>query len=68
MSDWEAAEWADRAQDLELALTELTVAVDRMLNGMGKGRAPSPRLQEAVDRARELIPSIPPQVGPRDEP
>lgn len=58
----------DRIEDLVTALTEMTVAVDRMLNGMGRGRAPSPRLQEACDRARELIPAIPPQVGPRDEP
>jgi hypothetical protein len=59
---------AERIGDLETALVEMTVAVDRMLNGMGKGRAPSPRLQEAVDRARALVPSIPAQVGPRDEP
>ena len=59
---------AERTAALEAALTETVVAVDRMLNGMGKGRAPSPRLQDAVDAARALVPSIPPQVGPRDEP
>jgi len=66
---WEVTQWADRAEALELALTEITVAVDRMLNGRGRnGTAPSPRLQEACDRARELIPTIPAQEGPSDEP
>jgi hypothetical protein len=60
---------AERIAALEAALTEVTVAVDRMLNGRGRnGTAPSPRLQEAVDAARALVPSIPAQVGPRDEP
>ena len=58
----------DDLGEVEDVLTEVVVAVDRMLNGMGKGRAPSPMLQEAVDRARALLPTIPPQVGPRDEP
>jgi len=57
----------ERLAALETAVAEITVAIDRMLNGMGKGRAPSPRLQAALDEARRLIPSIPPQLAPRDD-
>ena len=53
--------------ELEAITTDVVVAIDRMLALTGKGRAPSPRLQAALDRARALIPTIPPQEAPRGD-
>jgi hypothetical protein len=52
-------------QELIDTLADVVEAADRMLALMGKGRAPSPRLQEAFDRARRLLPNLPPQQAPR---
>ena len=58
---------AEALAELEAITTDVVVAIDRMLSLSGKGRAPSPRLQAALDRARDLIPSIPPQEAPRGD-
>ena len=50
----------------EELLAEMVVATDRMLAGLGKGKAPSPRLQAAMDEARRAVPSIAPQVSPQE--
>lgn len=56
----------DRNYELEKTLAEVVTACDRMFAGRGaKGLEPSPRLQEAFDKARALVPGIPEQQGPR---
>jgi hypothetical protein len=54
--------------DKDAMITELVVAIDKTLSGMGaNGRMPSPRLQHAMNKARRAVPSIPPQTCPVDE-
>jgi hypothetical protein len=53
--------------DKDALITELVVSIDKMLAHMGKGRMPSPRLQVAMNRARQAVPNIPPQMSPIDE-
>lgn len=55
---------AERVAELEAALREVVEAADRQLAYMGKGREPSPKLQAAFDRARQLVPSIREQESP----
>lgn len=52
---------------MEELLREVVEAADRMLAGRGKGMAPSPRLQAAMDAAREALPEIAEQQAPRGE-
>lgn len=41
--------------EIEEALWRVCYSAKRQLDGMGKGREPSPRLQDALDRATELL-------------
>ena len=44
-----------REQRLEAALSEVCVAATRQLAGIGRGKEPSPRLQDAIDAASALL-------------
>lgn len=55
----------NRITALEDTLKTTVEAADRMFAGRGKGIEPSWRVQEAFDRARELVPTIEPQTCPR---
>lgn len=51
-------------EEVKNALWAVCYTAKRQLDGMGKGREPSPRLQEALDRATELLGFDPTLVRP----
>ena len=51
-------------EELREALWKACYTAKRQLDGMGKGREPSPRLQDAIDRATELLGFDPTLVKP----
>lgn len=50
--------------EIEELLWKACYSAKRQLDGMGKGREPSPRLQDAIDRATELLGFDPTLVRP----